>query len=51
MMHRDDMVEAAAKGELERVDVQLQREMPDINHVNKKVFIGVPPRCIVILEA
>ena len=37
VMHRDDMVEAAMLGDLERVDVQLQRDLPDINHINKKV--------------
>lgn len=37
VMHRDDMVEAAMMGDLERVDVQLQRDLPDINHVNRKV--------------
>jgi hypothetical protein len=37
MMHRDDMVEAAVIGDLERLDVQLQRDYPDINHVHRKV--------------
>ena len=39
VMHRDDMVEAAMMGDLERVDVQLQRDLPDINHVNRKVCV------------
>ncbi len=37
VMHRDDMVEAATAGDLERVDVQLQRNLPDVNHINQKV--------------
>ncbi len=27
-------------GELERVDVQLQRDLPDINHINRKVAVS-----------
>ena len=36
-MHRDDLVEAAAIGDLERVDVQIQRDFPDVNHIHRKV--------------
>ena len=46
VMHRDDMVEAAMVGDLERVDVQLQRDLPDINHVNKKVHCPQRSECI-----